>query len=339
MKRKKKLFFICLVLSFVSINILFSILLEIVFRYFDPYERVQIRNALVLRKGKASDFEWIPGDEPPEFLLEDRKDIPEFMIDVVNNIEKENGVEKENNLNKAIAIVEHHGQMKRKGWVYANTFTQDVYKKIRDGQGVCSDYAQVFTGLCNAAGIPVRAWAASSETFTGHGDSFNEIYDEDFKKWIFIDAWKALYVKDTNSNIPLSFLEFRDMVLRGKEDEINIVNIVTTRRRPMDSKSIIFSYKYGNSLNKSYLIFGNNVFGEDNFWFNKLFIPRSREIAQLGSIMLGHFPKFMVIRNRIDIKAWKEILSLRKKIYMSLAMFIIFLFSIACVILSLKVLY
>lgn len=81
-----------------------------------------------------------------------------------------------------------------------NPFTSEE-KKLFDitnrGKGICSDYIEVYVGLCIVAGIPVREWGITPDQLKGTGGhSFVEIYDNTRDKWVIIDpflsAWPAL---------------------------------------------------------------------------------------------------------------------------------------------------
>ena len=85
-----------------------------------------------------------------------------------------------------------------------------VFLQIREqGKGYCADYSQVFTALALSTGIPVREWGLGFEGF-GRGHAFNEVYDSEQRKWVFIDSYHSLYVIDRGSHNPLSTIEFHN---------------------------------------------------------------------------------------------------------------------------------
>ena len=84
--------------------------------------------------------------------------------------------------------------------------------------GVCSDMSQVFNNFCVINTIKVREWGSTRAPFNKEygGHSFNEIYSEDYKKWILIDvSTNVLFYYD--NDIPLSVIELYQLVRANKE--------------------------------------------------------------------------------------------------------------------------
>ncbi|HRA73848.1 MAG TPA: hypothetical protein PLB11_13620, partial [Flavobacterium sp.] len=65
----------------------------------------------------------------------------------------------------------------------------------------------------------------STDSRVSGGHSFNEVYCNEFQKWIMIDAAKSIFLYHSNKNIPLSTLEY--IQLKEENKEIVIASIVT----------------------------------------------------------------------------------------------------------------
>ena len=95
--------------------------------------------------------------------------------------------------------------------------------------GVCSDYSQVFIGLCIAAGIKVREWGIS-EDFVMYsplaGHTFNEIYSTEYNKWIFIDPSRSIFATDIPTGVPLGICEIIESVSSKncKQIKFNVID-------------------------------------------------------------------------------------------------------------------
>src|SRR5262249_30709734 len=135
----------------------------------------------------------------------------------------------ESALAKALRIAQHLRLTSRHGDpIQANT--RETYEKIIGGQGgYCSDYTQAFNALALAAGLKVREWGFTWEDMA-NGHAFNEIWDEDLRKWVFIDAFTSFYVVDAATSQPLSALEFRASLLdEPGAGPVKVIPIVSER--------------------------------------------------------------------------------------------------------------
>ena len=85
--------------------------------------------------------------------------------------------------------------------------------------GVCSDMSQIFNNFCLINDIQVREWGVTRGPFdkTYGGHSFNEIYCNEFKKWVLFDSYWCLFFRN-KKNEPLSVSEFYQSVRNGNEN-------------------------------------------------------------------------------------------------------------------------
>jgi hypothetical protein len=163
-----------------------------------------------------------------------KEDIPAFFYEINEQI-FENG-KPDSDLELVLEL---------SSWLYNNTNTGSGLSKpsaktletmLYGKGGVCSDMVQIFNNFCVINDIKVREWGTTSAPFNREngGHSFNEVYIEELKKWIFIDpSWCMMFYDE--SKRPLSVIEVYKLLrsgsvikyksyLSGKEIEINQVN-------------------------------------------------------------------------------------------------------------------
>jgi hypothetical protein len=103
-----------------------------------------------------------------------------------------------------------------------------LQKMINGEGGVCSDFSQIYSNFCVINEIKVKEWgmkSLSNDPNVSGGHSFNEVYCQEFQKWIMIDVAKSILFYDANKKVPLSTLEY--IHLKKQQKEINIIAIGT----------------------------------------------------------------------------------------------------------------
>jgi nitrate reductase gamma subunit len=257
-----------------------------------PFEITRIRNSLLASAGSDQDFAWQPGSPPPDYLLESKPPPPEFVAietDLFSGMKPSLGT-----WEKAQMIAQHLSKGPGIGsGIMSNTY--DTYRTIMtDERGYCADYTQVFNAIAIAAGIPVREWGVSFDGFSGDGHAFNEIYDDDLQKWVFIDSFYSLYVKDARTGERLSALEFQSRLRRDNPHELISVKPISHKRFAFkDGYQVVEYYRRG--ADQFYLWFGNNVYSYDDNWLVKLLGPYSRAVEQGVAILTGLHPKIRIV--------------------------------------------
>ena len=106
--------------------------------------------------------------------------------------------------------------------------TTALLKMMNGEGGVCSDISQIFSNFCVINDLKVKEWglkSLSTDSRVSGGHPFNEVYCNEFQKWIMIDAAKSIFLYHSNKNIPLSTLEY--IQLKEENKEIVIASIVT----------------------------------------------------------------------------------------------------------------
>ena len=276
-------------------------------------EAVRLRNALLAKVGTEQEFKWFPDQIPDSFLQERLPPSPaltavnEHIFNEINNL---------SNFDKALHIARNLLQADHSegGAIMAETLT--AYKRITEqGVGYCADYTQVFNGLAHAAGLPVREWGMAFDGFGGWGHAINEIYDDQYSKWVFIDTFNAFYVQDCSTSEPISFIEFRDSLADGNRN-IELVKIVERRFGFKDEQAAFEYFRRGKD--QIYLWWGNNVFTYENNPIVKICAPVSRHLEQLVAIIVGIHPGIRIMQTEGNSHLIKKIMLLKKRLLFSL---------------------
>ncbi len=195
---------------------------------------------------------------------------------------------------KSIAFDLSHGHARGAG-LSCDSLT--VLRSIYSGQaGVCSDYSQVYLGLCIAAGIIVREWGVIEDypvrpNVLGH--AFNEIYSTEMNKWVFIDSFRSIIAYDNRAGLPLSVAEMIDLATSGRADQIEFHYIDLNQK---GQESCPHAALYLNPGNIFFLISNNQVFKQDKF----LRLPHLLPLPVLHILMWGSgiYQNYLIYTNR-----------------------------------------
>ena len=269
-------------------------------------EMTRFRNALLADVGEPADFHWSPGRMPPDYRDESTP-APATLTSGVASI----GIESDA-VTAMAGLVEHlRVRPKQRGPIQSNTL--EAYRIIREeGRGYCADYTQVFNGLAHAASLPVREWGMSFDRFSGDGHAFNEVFDGKAEQWVFVDPMHGFFVRDRQSGIPLSVLEYRERLVRA--DGFRTIEIVPIGSTFMfDSGREAFDY-YRAGVDQFYLWFGNDVFTYDNHPLVKVLGPVARPIEQLAAIIAGIHPTIRILTTPTNGPEIKALFKLRTQV-------------------------
>ncbi|WP_449404054.1 transglutaminase domain-containing protein [Flavobacterium franklandianum] len=108
--------------------------------------------------------------------------------------------------------------------------TTALLKMMNGEGGVCSDISQIFSNFCVINDLKVKEWGLKSlscDSQVSGGHSFNEVYCNEFQKWIMIDAAKSIFLYYSKKKLPLSTLEY--IQLKEENKEIVIASIFTNK--------------------------------------------------------------------------------------------------------------
>jgi hypothetical protein len=175
-------------------------------------------------------------------------------------------------------------------------YNEDFLKKIdwvSNGGGCCSDHSMVFIGLCLINNIEAREVSNISHTF-------NEFWDPEKQKWIFIDPEYLVMAKDSYGNYLSTFEIYQaqknglnlTLDFFGSENE-NIKSIASNYASPSNFKCILLKMQ-------------NNVFTEEKW--NKVLFFLPKELRQFVFITIGFQKGYIAIDENSDY-----ILDLKKR--------------------------
>jgi hypothetical protein len=272
-------------------------------------ELVRLRNALLLDGAAPEQGNWTPAAVPASFRVEQAEPNALFrqVVDI-HHLRHPN-----DDWLTALSIGRHllHWEGRRSGGPIQSDL-DDTYRRITiEGEGYCGDFADVFTGLANTAGLFSRAWAFSFDGFGGHGHILNEIWDRQRQRWVMIDVYHNYYVTGPDGE-PLSAAAFRNTMLGGGEG-LSLVLIEPAARPGYIHEARAWDY-YRRGLPEWYLWMGNNVFEYDRNPFVRAVGQAHRSVEQLGGIVAGVHPKIGVVKTEDNAAALDAMRALRARL-------------------------
>ncbi len=278
-----------------SIFLLLSLLAALAWQARSGYEITRVRNALIAHVGTPQDFAWTPDTIPADFRLE-HSPLPDKIERSMQQLFDDAKSSDENNSNdwqNALKIAQHLGSGPGVGeGVLGDTL--GAYDNILHGSNAyCADFTQVFNGLSYAKAIPVREWGMSFDGYSGWGHAFNEIYDRQNQRWVFIDTFNSFYVIDKSSGQPLSVAQFSATLRKGQLAAIEVKIIEPKRFGFRDAAQALDYYHRG--VEQLFLWWGNDVLAYDA---NSLIHTAgliSRSLEQMTAILLGVYPRMVLL--------------------------------------------
>jgi hypothetical protein len=257
----------------------------------DSVDAVRIRNAMVAELGQPQQTDWAPSAIPANYNWESTP-APTFFTTMAGKVVPPE-THQEPVLARALRLARHLRATSRHGEpIQANT--RETYEKIVSGQGgYCSDYTQSFNALALAMGLKVREWGFTWEDMA-NGHAFNEVWEPDLEKWVFIDAFVSFYVVDAATSTPMGALEFRASLLgEPGAGDAQVVPIVAERFGFKSPEKALDWYRRG--VPRMFLLLGNNVFSYDADPLIRLTEPLPRSVEMLVAILLGEHPRFLFV--------------------------------------------
>jgi len=254
-------------------------------------EAVKIRNGLVAELAKPEDFAWKPSSMPATFKRNAAAPNSNYKA-AVESILLTTPAAERSGLPLALAFSRHLlAEPQRVGGPIQSSLDETYRRITQKGQGYCADFTRVFSGLAVTAGLPVRTWSISFESF-GAGHSFNEVYDEKLGQWVLVDPFHSIYFVDQSSGAPLSVLELHQRLVFAAADDVAIRPIVAGAM-PFASNEIALDY-YRRGFKQLALVWGDNVFDYDQSRPVKLAAGVSRHAERALAIGLGVYPDLKI---------------------------------------------
>lgn len=251
----------------------------------------RVRNSLIADVADRPAFVWTPDAAPEAFVFE-HDAVPPALAEAVEGIFDDRNTG--SGFDAALSISRHMVANRQEGGGIRSGDTLLTYAGIRDGRGYCADYSRVFTAFSTTSGIAVRAWGFGLDGF-GEGHAFNEIYDPELGKWVFVDSFYSLYVLDRPTSVPLSVMEFRDALADGLDGEqLEVVPINRDRFAFRSADAAIEYYREGSD--QFYLNWGTSAFNFETLAAARFLAGLPRPIEVFGSIILGLRPDIVILK-------------------------------------------
>ena len=271
-------------------------------------EMVRLRNALLVAGETNTGFEWTPAQWPSDFLLETAPADPVFIAESMRL-----GLPgMRNDWERVTAISRHLLSHPKLVGTPIQSDLIDTYRQIvNSGTGYCGDFTRVFMAFAIAAGIPVRAWAFTSNGFGGEGHIWPEIWNRQLNRWQLVDIFNNFYFRG-DTDIAISALEFRDAMLNAP---LSIrPELLFSGARPGYAIEEKMWAWYGKGLPEWHMLWGNNVFSYDQALRVRGLGRVSHSLAQLEGIYLGVHPKIKLMVNDGNRLGATSLLQLRVRL-------------------------
>ncbi len=268
-------------------------------------ELVRLRNAMLLQDDLEPNFDWAPPTVPAGYLQEEGPKDPIFVALVARL-----GLEKvTDDWERARLIASHllERNPTKDGALKADL--RSTYLGIIELRGgYCADFVRVFTAIALAAGLDVRYWAFSFDSFGGHGHVFPEIWNRQRGQWQLLDVFDNYYFVDGGEN-PLSALQFHQALLnRSAGLQLRPLHVGARPGYVIEAKAWDY-FRRGSA--EWYLWWGNNVFSYDRAVLVRAFSPLSRALEQFGGIVQGVHPQIRMLPDAGNVLQRQSIRRLR----------------------------
>lgn len=277
-------------------------------------ETARLRNALIAQVGNQDDFEWPPSAVPTSFHQENIH----VSTDFSNYLSRKLGpISTSSQLKKSLSIANFllvHDDPNAEA-IMSNT-NEALRSIVESGYGYCADFTQVFNGAAYLNGIPVREWGISFDGFGGKGHAINEIYDNKLKQWILIDVFNAFYLVDNISNVPLSVMDFQNLMRANSPEAVG--NYITVKKIKYNrfgfrDDTALFEY-FARGQDHFYLWWGNDSLTYDNNPYVSFASKISRHTEQLVAIALGVHQQIRILPNEQNMQDIRALIYLRTQL-------------------------
>jgi hypothetical protein len=252
---------------------------------------VRLRNALLIADSATAGFDWTPAQWHSDFLLERGPADPVFVAAA-----KRLGLaEMRTDWERVTAISQHLlSHPKLIGTPIQSNLTETYRQILSNGTGYCGDFTRVFMAFAITAGIPVRAWAFTSNGFGGEGHVWPEIWNRQLNRWQLVDIFNNFYFRG-DTDVAASALEFRNAMLNAPKS-IRPVLLYPGARPGYAIEEKMWAW-YRKGLPEWHMLWGNNVFSYDHALKVRRLGGISHSLEQLESIYLGVHPKINLMVN------------------------------------------
>lgn len=252
----------------------------------------QLRFLLIARIGPPQVFEtenvneWCETRQVPEAY---RQVVARLQLDGLSDFEKA----------RRIAYDLSYGHSRGSGLGYDSVSA--LHHIYHLGEGLCSDYAQVFIGLCLAANLKAREWGLCNDFVDLKiGHSYCEVWCQELREWVFVDPSRSLYAIDTLDESLLSVRRMVDLSTSGKETRILLKQIDASRTLPTGR---IHGRIFHNGENVFFLLSRNAIFRQDRI-MSWRFCPL---VIRHGLLyLLGEYYRYEIYANACNRSLMEE---------------------------------
>jgi hypothetical protein len=275
-------------------------------------QAVRVRNAHLLRRGMASDFEWTPARVPQDFRQE-RASAPAEIQRAVN----EAGLDRiPGDWARATALV---GLLLRhtKADVPIRADLATTYAGIVNGGGYCSDFVRVYLAAARVAGLFCRQWAFSFDGFGGHGHTVVEVWDAARERWSMLDVHNNVYAVRSGEDVPLDALAVRHLLATAPA-QLEFRPASDARLGFPDADKLMAYYRRG--AREWYLWFGNDVVAREHDGVAGALSRLSGTLAHRVSSAFGRLPPIVVAVAPGNDVAIARMESLRRRVQLAAAL-------------------
>ena len=273
-----------------GVGLMLAALLSVAPYLFSGTELVRLRNALSLGPDLQLSQDWTPPAVPFGYLQERVAPDP-YFVDLAQRL----GLAAlPDDWARGVAISRHllgSAPVLMGGPIQKDL--RNTYKDIvQRGDGYCGDFVRAYLALAGASGMTVRTWAFSFDGFGGHGHIWVELWNRQAQRWQLQDVFNNYYFVDRPEE-PLSALALRQ-ALQSKSATLQMRPLHPGARPGYEIEAKAWDYLQ-RGLNQWYLVWGNNVFSQDDVWAVRTFSGVSRMAEGLGSLVSGQQPEVRLL--------------------------------------------
>jgi hypothetical protein len=267
---------------------------------------VRVRNAFLLRRGRAEDFAWTPATTPQDFRAE-HLPAPTVIEAAVEAAGVSNANHDWQRARALVGMLVQHSR--HEGGIRADLAA--TFAGIVAGYGYCADFVRVYIAAAGGAGLFCRQWAFSFDGFGGHGHTFVEIYDRERSVWSFVDVHNNVYAVLGGTEAPLDALALRNALIHAPAS-IEFRQAAPGRLGFPHFDKLLDYYRRG--AGEWYLWWGNDVISREQGRLARATGTISDRLAHRVGSALGQLPPFVVLATPENERAIARMEKLRRHV-------------------------
>jgi hypothetical protein len=275
-------------------------------------QAVRVRNAFLLRRGRAADFTWTPATMPRDFRAE-HLGAPKVIEAAMEAAGVHNADHDWQRVRALVGMLVQHSQ--HEGGIGADLAT--TFAAIGAGYGYCADFVRVYIAAATGAGLFCRQWAFSFDGFGGHGHTFVEIFDRERSVWAFVDVHNNVYAVLGGTEAPLDALALRQALIHAPAS-IEFRQAAPGRLGFPHLEKLLDYYRRG--AGEWYLWWGNDVISREQGRLAGAASAISGRLAHRVASALGQLPPLVVLATPENESAIARMENLRRRVLLAVAL-------------------